>query len=247
MRHIFLNKIEGEYFILDGEKFHHIYNVLRIRKTGENINVIFNNKKFETIIEKINKDHLKLKIIKSEEIYDELPNIDIIIANIDFEKIKLIVEKLSEIGIKKIYLYKSLYSQINKFTENKIEKLKKICCLACEQSGNFFLPQIIQLENIDKFIKNEGNKYNLKFILNEKINYEKNRDLFLEYIKKSNNSNNPIENIVYIVGPEGGFCNEEIEYFKKNYFLEVNLGKNILRSETAAISFGFLLKYLFSK
>ena len=39
-----------------------------------------------------------------------------------------------------------------------------------------------------------------------------------------------------IVGPEGGFCNNEIISLKKSGFIEYNINKNILCSETSMLS-----------
>ena len=45
----------------------------------------------------------------------------------------------------------------------------------------------------------------------------------------------------YIVGPEGGFDIEEIEYLKQKGANIVTLGKRILRAETASIVVGGVL------
>jgi 16S rRNA (uracil1498-N3)-methyltransferase len=49
--------------------------------------------------------------------------------------------------------------------------------------------------------------------------------------------------IGYIIGPEGGFEEEEVDFLKRNEAAVVYLGKNILRSETAAIYFLSVLDY----
>ncbi len=46
---------------------------------------------------------------------------------------------------------------------------------------------------------------------------------------------NKEDKVLLIVGPEGGFDNKELEYFKDNKVKFCSLGKNILRAETAAI------------
>ena len=50
-----------------------------------------------------------------------------------------------------------------------------------------------------------------------------------EIIKKED------KNILYIIGPEGGITQEEVNFFKENKAIEISLGKRILRAETAAI------------
>ena len=43
------------------------------------------------------------------------------------------------------------------------------------------------------------------------------------------------DNATLLVGPEGGFEKEEVDYAVKRGFIAVTLGRNILRTETAAI------------
>ena len=47
--------------------------------------------------------------------------------------------------------------------------------------------------------------------------------------------NNSDKKILCIVGPEGGFSLEEVNFLKNCGAIEVSLGKRILRAETAAI------------
>ena len=48
-------------------------------------------------------------------------------------------------------------------------------------------------------------------------------------------------NILYIVGPEGGMTKEETLFLKEKGAIEISLGKRILRAETAAIVIGGIL------
>ena len=55
---------------------------------------------------------------------------------------------------------------------------------------------------------------------------------------------NPISEIAYIVGPEGGFEKKEVMDLVKKGAIPINFGANILRSETASIYFMSILDYL---
>jgi 16S rRNA (uracil1498-N3)-methyltransferase len=46
----------------------------------------------------------------------------------------------------------------------------------------------------------------------------------------------PVQNVILLIGPEGGFTPEEIELAMKAGFQAVSLGKRILRTETAGIA-----------
>jgi len=81
--------------------------------------------------------------------------------------------------------------------------------------------------------KNRRNKYTQR-LQKEEYKY-KNEHGILKNLRK----------ISYIIGPEGGFENNEIAMLVKKGAVPVNFGKNILRSETASVYFLSVLDYIF--
>jgi len=55
----------------------------------------------------------------------------------------------------------------------------------------------------------------------------------------------PPASIAMLIGPEGGFCDQEAEQATAAGFIPVSLGSRILRSETAGIAVAAILQYLF--
>jgi 16S rRNA (uracil1498-N3)-methyltransferase len=49
--------------------------------------------------------------------------------------------------------------------------------------------------------------------------------------------------VLYLVGPEGGWTEEEMELAIKHGFRPVTLGRGILRAETAAVVGGWIVRY----
>ena len=45
----------------------------------------------------------------------------------------------------------------------------------------------------------------------------------------------PGQSITFVIGPEGGFAPEEVEFLKQNGYETITLGRRILRAETAAM------------
>ena len=49
------------------------------------------------------------------------------------------------------------------------------------------------------------------------------------------NDTSKYNKIAIVIGPEGGFCEDEVKYLTSIGFKSVSLGKRILRSETASM------------
>ena len=92
-------------------------------------------------------------------------------------------------------------------------------------SGRVNVPKLHDIEILEDFLS----KYNYKcklIVADENLKIRKNSILSMSRSHK----------YAFLVGPEGGFSDTERKLFEKYDFIEkISLGKNILRSETAAI------------
>jgi len=235
------NPPKNNQFILRGESYHHLIRVLRFKR-NDSISIIWQNTFYHTEIKEIKPEYCLAVILSAEKIIRPGKQLSLLISVIKEDKIKLVIEKLSEIGISTLYFYPSAYSQKYILTENKKIKFYNIAKSACEQSGNPIIPSLIFLNTISdldfsrfdlkigffEILKN-SEKYSLKSLADKNFNELKSQ------------KENP-GNIIYTIGPEGGYDKDEIDFFLDRGFLSFNLGPTILRSETAAISAGFFLK-----
>lgn len=64
------------------------------------------------------------------------------------EKLELIVQKLSEIGVDEIFLWASERSVLKSLNPNKFQRLQKIMLEATEQARNWSLPQFHCLNDL---------------------------------------------------------------------------------------------------
>jgi 16S rRNA (uracil1498-N3)-methyltransferase len=69
-----------------------------------------------------------------------------------------------------------------------------------------------------------GNSSELKIIFYENSLNKITKELF-----------KPIKNISIVIGPEGGFTEEEVSLANENGFIDLSLGDTVLRSSTALI------------
>ena len=168
------------------------------------------------IIEKGKK--IKVKIVKISKNKPNKVSIHIAISPLkNPSRFEWFVEKATEIGINEITPIITKYSEKKKVNH---ERLERISISSLKQSNQLFKPKINSTEKFSDFIKNNSDQ---KIMANLKT---KN---ILE--KESINSNQ----ICLIIGPEGGFSDDEIQEAKNNKITEISFGKNRLRSETAAI------------
>ncbi len=213
----------GNEFLLDKNNQERI-KANRLRE-GEHILCLYQKEYYEAKIIK-NKAH----IIEKLDINHEFEH-DVVYALplIKYKKIDLLVQKLTELGVKKLQLVltenisvKYSFDDLKK----KIERWEAISKAACEQSFRNDYLEILMPIKFDELIK-QYPTYN-KFIAHEKQEVEE--SFFLE------------GNLLLVSGPEGGLTQNEVAEALKNNFKVVNLGKTILRAESAAIKLTSLIK-----
>lgn len=218
-----------EITISDTQKLHHLLNVTRV-KVAEKIRV-FNEQEGEwesEIIEIKNKRHIKATVIKKIREAEKKSGIKIAFASIKLERLKLLLEKCTEIGGD---AFMPLITERCVVRDVNIDKLKPHIVGAVEQSERITVPLISEPLSLEKFLAD--NKEAQIIFCNE-----------ME-ISKPINSIKIGANSIILIGPEGGFTENERNMLLKHANINsVFLTRNILRSETAAI---FALSCLISK
>ena len=234
------NQIVGNVIDITGTDVNHITNVLRL-KVNDKIQIC--NEETEdnyiTEIVETNKENIKCKILerlanKTEAeiditIFQGLPKAD---------KMELIIQKCTELGVKEItpvQMERSIVKLDSKSEAKKIERWQKIAEVASKQCGRDRICKINNVINIEN-ICNMCSKYDIVLVPYEN---EENKTLKQE-LKKLNSKN---LKIAIVIGPEGGFEQKEIEQLKQNGGQIVTLGKRILRTETVAIAMSSIIMY----
>ena len=133
------------------------------------------------------------------------------------ERIEWFIEKATEIGVTEISFITGSNSE--RITL-KPERLEKKAISAMKQSQRRFLPKINALSTIPEFIREHPNGLIAHCYDGEKSTIEESFQ---------------IKDCPILIGPEGDFTLEEIELALENGYKTITLGKNRLRSETAAL------------
>ena len=231
MQRYFVKEKNNEKFILEDTDVHHIKKVMRC-KINDKIEIVYNKKVYLCNIDDI--ETLELSVIKWYE-EDRNSNVDLTVAVslVQEQKFDLILQKLTELGVNKIIPVKTERSII-KIDASKEEKKKTrwqtICKEASEQSHRVTIPEITNIMTMKQLLTHKK-QLNLICSLNE------NTKTLSHYLT------NDIKEILFIIGPEGGFTKQEETFLIENEFKSTSLGKRVLRVETAAIYVASIVNY----
>ena len=220
MNYFYSKNISKDFIFLEGQEMIHCTTVLRKKVDDVVIVVDGLGGIFHCKILKIHPDKCDLKIINKDRL-DRKQDIHLIISPTkNHKRIDWMIEKIVEIGIYRVTFMicsNSIRQKIN------LDRLNKIALSAMKQTQNAFLPIIDNclpfskifdiVDSKEKYIAHLNNKDTIH--LHSTIKGHKKRCI--------------------LIGPEGDFTKEEVEYSTNKGFEEVSLGISRLRTETSGI------------
>lgn len=223
------NILENKIIIDEKGDVNHLKNVFRV-KIDEKVRAVDGEKEYLCRVAELDKKSVTLVIDEIfEDRFSTKVKIDAAIGILKNDKMDLTIQKLTEIGINKI-IPLSTKRGVAKVSEKK-DKWDLIVREALKQCQGV-KPLII--DEVTKIEKLKLEDYDLVI-----VPYECEDEYTLKNLLRKQTKE--LKSILYIVGPEGGFDIEEIEYLKQKGANIVTLGKRILRAETASIVVGGVL------
>lgn len=232
-------QINNNDIVIIGDDVNHIINVLRMKKTDEvQICNQDTGDNYNAEIVNYSKNEVECKIIsKINETTESNVHITLFQGIPKFEKMELIIQKNTEVGIKSIVpviMERTVVKLDEKIASKKLERWQKIAEIAAKQSMRDIIPQI---GNITKLKDIDTTEFDAVLVAyeNEEHNMLKTELQKLERKIKSNNSSEQQYNIAIVIGPEGGISEKELVMLAEKNAKFVSLGKRILRTETAGV------------
>ena len=219
---------ENNSIILNITASHHL-KVINI-KEGQNVE-LFNGSGyfFNAKVTEQNKKNITLKRTSDVNFQKkQIPSINIAVADIrSFDKV---IREVCQSGIDSITSVKTKQTKFSKLSsEKKIMRWQSIAFNSCEQSGLNWVPKIYS-SSLQEWISSSKSKSKIFLDPKAKNNIQK-VELF--------------SSIDFVVGPEGGFSEEEKIFFKKNNFIGISCGNLTFRTETMPIVALSMIKALY--
>lgn len=241
MRLFYLDKINLRFkkCVIDGAEARHIYKVLRMAPGDTIMLMDKGGKRYRSLITNISRGRVEVMI---KEVYPppEASPLEIVlcVSLVRSRPMDLIIQKCSELGVNSIQPFYSKRSII-KIPEEKvnarIRHWNEVAKNSAKQCGRPVPARVLSPISLEKVFEQRWKDNSLKILLWEQEKTQSIRTV----LRQAKN----INQIIGIIGPEGGFSKEEAERFKKEGFLSVSMGKRILRAETAAIIFAAIAQY----
>lgn len=223
------NIFENKIVIDDRGDVNHLKNVFRV-KLKEIVRAVDGEKEYLCRVIEIDKKTITLSIDEiREDSFSTRVKIDAAIGILKNDKMDLTIQKLTEIGIHKI-----IPLATKRGVAKVVEKKDKWNLIVKEALKQCQAVKPLIIDEITKIDKLKLSDYDLVI-----VPYECEEEYTLKNLLMK--QEREIESVLYIVGPEGGFDIEEIEYLKSEGANIVTLGKRILRAETASIVVGGVL------
>ena len=209
--------VNSKSIALDSEKTHYLKRVMR-KKNGDKI-TIFNGKEQWEV--ELNLTEYTVKPEKKTGMLGFVPDFYLYFSLLKNKQTNYLIEKVCELGVKKIIPLKTEFSE--NFNPN-LCRLKKVAIEAVEQSNGILVPEIEKLSSLKEVLKN-WNKERKVFFCDEDRKGKKISKISLS--KK--------DKVAIFIGPVGGWSLRDKQLFESIEVNKINLGKNILKADTAAI------------
>lgn len=228
--------IKKKDFILEESDIYHIKKVMRMN-IYDNIEVVYNSKLYICKITSL--EPFNIEIEEELATIEEKINLTVAVALVKEQKMDLILQKLTELGVSRI-IPVSMERSIVKLDKDRFNKKKirweSICKEASEQSKRTSIPIIGDIMSIKDLSQLDAD---LKLVCSTK-EQEKLFDYYLQNI-------NSYAKIIMVIGPEGGITDKEEEYLIENGYQRVSFGNLVFRVETAAIYVASIINFYSSR
>ena len=225
------DRIKNGKAFIDGSDANHVLKVLRKEK-GDTLHICdMHGNSYNATIDEITHEGLFAILGEPEHTNNEMPfKVSVYQCFPKGDKLETVIQKAVELGAYEIVAVMSercVSRPDSKAFSKRLERLKKISESAAAQCGRSIIPEVRGIIGYAEAIKEISEK-DIGFICYEGDGTQPITELLKD---------NP-ESIGFLIGPEGGISEKEIQTAKQNGIKLAGLGKRILRTETAS---GFVL------
>lgn len=216
----------GDRAALTGAHAEHLVRVLRAR-IGQEFDIVANGVVRRGRVSNITDGKVEFELGTELSASPSPINLTLLLAVFKFDRMEWAIEKATELGIARIIpvIARRTDAHLASASMKRVERWRRIVVQAAEQSRRTSPPE---LSDPMKLSDAATLPAALRVVLSEAEQETSLKDVIA--------ANPSSSEVIFAIGPEGGWTEDELELLHKAGWLSVSLGPTILRAETAAIA-----------
>jgi 16S rRNA (uracil1498-N3)-methyltransferase len=241
MRRFFIEKIdpEAEYCTLTGQEARHMYKVLRMEPGDPLILLDRKGRQYQARVDSISRHQVQVKLEKPLPVLTVSPlELTLCQAVLKPRVMDLLIEKISELGVTRLLPFISSRTVSRPDASQAKAKMRHwlaVAQSAAKQSERAAPLSIEPIRGFEEILNQLQTETGCKLIL-----WEEEELIDLKSLLKSSAAQT---HFIGMIGPEGGFTENEVDLARAAGFTSASLGRRILRAETAGIALAALIQY----
>jgi len=226
-RRFFVREISRGRASIAGDEAHHLTRVLRV-EAGQRYEISDNHKVWLAEVETARRDLVTFTVIEQVQTPPARVDLTAYVALVKFERLELLVEKATELGVRGIVLFPADRSEkgLERAAEKRLPRWERIAREASEQSRRPQLPTVELLPGLNDIVTGDATA---RILLDEARDAKPLIGTLPAQLHEG-------ERVSILAGPEGGWTERERELIQSFGWRAASLGDTILRTETAVLA-----------
>jgi len=220
-RRFFVDQVRNGRAEISGDDARHLTRVLRV-EPGQRYEISDNRNVYLAEIETARKEHVIFRTLEKLAAADPAPRVILLAALFKFDRFEWMIEKATELGVSAIVPVETTRSErgLERASQKRIDRWRRIALEASQQSRRAFLPEIEEPLAFDAALTRAA----------------EHRIVLDEAAEVPLCAPRGFDSAAILIGPEGGWTEEERAQFIAAGWTRASLGPLILRAETAALA-----------
>jgi 16S rRNA (uracil1498-N3)-methyltransferase len=226
-RRFFVDEVRSGRAELTGDDARHLTRVLRV-EAGQRYEISDNLNVYLAEVETARKEHVAFRTLEKLPPPAETVRLVLCAALIKFDHFEWMIEKATELGVSEIVPVETIRSErgLERAAHKRVERWRRIALEASQQSRRAFLPEVFEPEPLRDALAREAN---YRFALDENPTARP-LNSAIPAVRHTQDI------VALLIGPEGGWTDDERSQFTAANWSPVSLGPLVLRAETAALA-----------